>query len=88
MPAYEYECPELGLTLTLLRSVDERDKPLQLVRKTVPDSIAIAGSAANPHDPDAQMRAGFKRLEERGNLPRDFSVKQIQSALAASPTIR
>ena len=87
MPAYEYECPELGLTTTLLRPVEERDKPLQLIRRTVPDSIAIAGAAANPHDPDAQMRAGFRRLEERGQLPRDFSVKQIKGALAASPTI-
>lgn len=87
MPAYQYECPELGLTLTLLRPVDERDKPLRLIRRTVPDSIAIAGAASNPHDPDAQMRAGFRRLEERGQLPRDFSVKQIKGALAASSTI-
>jgi len=88
MPAYDYEIPELDATVTLIRPVERRDEPLRLVRRTVPDSISIAGAAANPHDPDAQMRAGFKRLEERGQLPRDFTVKQIQSALAASPTIR
>lgn len=87
MPAYEYEVPELDCMITLLRPVDRRDEPLRLVRKTVPDSVTIGGSAGDPFDPDANMRAGWRRLEERGAMPRDFSKKQVAQALALPPVL-
>jgi hypothetical protein len=74
MPAYEYEIPEAGQTITLIRPVERRDEPVIVRRVQVPQSIAIAGAAANPFDPEAQMRLGWKRLEERG-LPAHLKGK-------------
>ena len=81
MPVYEYFIPELDQKVQLLRPVERRDDPLDVKRVTVPDRIAIAGAAPNPHDFDAQARRGWQRLEERGQLPRDFTTKQVKEVL-------
>lgn len=80
MPQYEYEIPELGQRVTLIRAVEERDAPIQVVRRTVPDSITIAGSASNPFDFDQQYQQGLRRVEERGMLPRDFTKAELKQA--------
>lgn len=82
MPQYEYDIPELGQRVTLIRAVEERDAPIRVVRRTVPDTVAIVGAAANPFDFDTQYKQGLRRVEERGMLPRDFSKAELAKAAA------
>jgi len=80
MPSYEYDIPELGQTVTLLRPVKDRDKPIAVERRGVPDRIAIASTASDPYSFDAQYAKGLRTLERRGKLPGDFSKKQLAEA--------
>lgn len=83
MPAYEYDIPELDQRATLIRPVERRDEPIQVIRRTVPDSITIAGAAANPLDFDAQFARGLQQAEARGQIPRDFTISELKQAAAA-----
>lgn len=76
----KYHLPELDQDVELIRPKGEEDKPLSLVRRTVPDSVAIAGSTENPYSFDNQYKRGLKTLEERGQLPRDFSKAELAAA--------
>jgi hypothetical protein len=97
MPAYEYEIPELGQTITLIRPVERRDEPVLIRRMEVPRTLAISGAAANPWDPETQMRQGWKRLEERG-LPawmakkstaaREIMARPVQEAAGLTGTTK
>lgn len=80
MPVYDYHIPELGLDVTLRRPVGKRDAPLAIKRRTVPDRITISGAVADPYSFDAQYAKGLRTLENRGQLPRDFSKKQLAKA--------
>jgi len=82
MPSYDYNIPELGQTVTLLRPVKDRDKPIAVERRGVPDRIAIAGAASDPYSFDNQYAKGLRTLERRGKLPRDFTKKQFAQAAA------
>lgn len=83
MPSYEYEIPEAGVRITLIRPVERRDEPVHVRRIEVPAHVAIAGSAAHPLDCDAGARQGWKRMEESGELARikDFKPSEVKRAL-------
>lgn len=68
MPLYVFENQQHGLRAEIPFSVDERPDTIVLVRKTVPDSVAIAGSATSTFDRLKDPLHGYKRLEERGQL--------------------
>ncbi|MBS0229458.1 MAG: hypothetical protein JSS23_12305 [Proteobacteria bacterium] len=83
MPSYDYELPELGgMRVTLIRPVAERDDPIRVIRRTVPDRVSVSGSAQNPVDFDVQYKRGLQQAEARGQLPRDFSAGQLKRAAA------
>jgi hypothetical protein len=86
MPVYEYFIPELDQRVALLRPVERRDDPLEVKRVTVPDRIAIAGSAQDPHSFDNQYARGLRRLEQRGELPRDFTTEQLKGVMRHART--
>ena len=69
MPLYEYEIRagrsgEILGVLTLPLPVNERDS-VELRRRTVPVSVGITGSAANPAEPARQVLGAYERLERR-----------------------
>lgn len=83
MPAYDYEIPETDQRITLIRPVHRRDEPLRLVRIAVPDRITIAGAAVNPFTFENQLERGWRKMEDRGTLPRDFNPREVKELLAA-----
>ena len=86
MPLYEYEIPEAGQRIVLMRPIDRRDEPVHVRRVEVPDEIAIAGvstSAKAPGDFDSGIREGLARY---GESIRDYTPDQIQHALETPPT--
>ena len=68
MPVYVFENPELGARLELPFAVAERPDEIVLKRKTVPDRVAVAGSATSEFAQRSDLANAYKRLEERGML--------------------
>ena len=68
MPVYVFENSELGARLELPFAVAERPDEIVFKRKTVPDRIAVAGSAASEYEQRSDLGHAYKRLEERGML--------------------
>lgn len=68
MPLYVFENPAYGLRAEVLFAIAERPDEIVLKRKTVPDRIAVAGSAASDYAQRSDLGYAYKRLEERGLL--------------------
>lgn len=68
MPLYVFENPELGARLELPFAVADRPDEIVLKRKTVPDRIAVAGSATSEYAQRSDLGHAYQRLEERGLL--------------------
>ncbi len=68
MPLYVFENPELGARIELPFAVAERPDEIVLKRKTVPDRIAVSGSATSEYAQHSDLGNAYKRLEERGLL--------------------
>ncbi|HLP07943.1 MAG TPA: hypothetical protein VK178_07240 [Opitutaceae bacterium] len=91
MPVYVFENKELGLRAELPFPVAERPEQIVLTRKTVPDTVAIAGSATSILAESSDLARAYKRLEERGALdPRNrgqgMSDAERKAALSLPPT--
>lgn len=68
MPLYVFENPAHGLRVELPFAIAERPDEIVLRRKTVPDRIAVAGSAASDYAQRSDLGHAYRRLEERGLL--------------------
>lgn len=73
MPTYVYENAEHGFVAELICPVGERPDEIVLKRRTVPDRVAIVGSAKSEVLERLSPEHGYKRLEERGQLDRRFN---------------
>ena len=76
MPLYDYEITAAGTdevlaVISLSRPVKERDA-ITIRRRTVPDSVAIAGSAANSRAPGRQVLDAYRRIEQRVGSSSEF----------------
>lgn len=84
MPTYRYKEKTTGLIIELLRPVDQRDAPLAFERVTAPETLAIKGAAADPFSMEAGVRAGLRRLEDRGETRRiDRSPRELKQIWGA-----
>ena len=84
MPVYEFECPQHDLTVDVHFPVGTAPDEIVLRRVRVPRTIATV-TGARPPTGGEQMLAGYKKLEERGQLsarPGSFTPAQIKAAAA------
>jgi hypothetical protein len=84
MPIYEYENDQ-GRTLLLHRPVDQRDEPTEpgFRRRTIPSRLSV-GVGAPPMSTGEELRRGYYKLEERGQLkdrPGYLSAAKVKRAL-------
>lgn len=91
MPVYVYENHEHGLRAELPFAIADRPDEIVLKRKTVPDTVAIAGSATSLFAQHSDLGNAYKRLEERGMLdPRKrgqgATTAERKAALSLPPT--
>lgn len=87
MPAYEYFNAKHGVHVTIVSSVADRPARVILRRREIPSRVSICTGAKEPTHSD-QLAAGYKKLEELGQLrktnrPGQLTNKQIKNALAA-----
>jgi hypothetical protein len=85
MPLYEYSDPETGVRIEIQRKVDDRNKPIVLVRsKTVPDRIAIYGTGPTPDQEfnKSILDGWYAREQEQGSRFNggEFTKEQIKAA--------
>jgi hypothetical protein len=75
MPCYQFDliAPSGSVlaTVTLPLPVAERDQVI-LRRRSVPDSVGLAGCTADPARPDRQILAAYRRIESRLGNNREF----------------
>lgn len=94
MPLYVFENQQYDVQVELPFAIAERPEEIVLKRKTVPDRVAIAGSATSEVAEKLSPAYGYRKLEERGQLdPRlnggrksDFTNAQRKAALELPPT--
>jgi hypothetical protein len=86
MPAYDFELihKDTGAviaTVPLILPVNDRDAVV-LQRRTVPDSVLIAGAAANPHDQASSVLAGYYKEEQKAGsrFASAFTAEEIKRA--------
>lgn len=84
MPLYEFHNEELGMKILLQRKVEDRDKPLNFTRITVPSTIVIHGfEPTEAQDFDSTILKKLHRKEEREGSRfqcGEFSKTQIKEA--------
>lgn len=85
MPLYAYTDEETGVTIELNRKVEDRDKPIVLVRASkVPDRITIHGLEPSPEqDFDTKILKAYYRKEEKEGSRfngGEFTKSQIKKA--------
>jgi hypothetical protein len=90
MPLYEYADPETGVRVELRRPVEDRNKPIILIRdKAVPDRVTIYGfEPTEAAVYDAGIVKALHRKEEReGSRFRcgEFSKSQLKKVWMESP---
>jgi hypothetical protein len=87
MPADVYEIPEARQEIILVRPVDQRDDPVEIRRRTVPDTLAVVGSASCAILEKMTPAYGYKRLEERGELARNGTTNAERLRGLATPAV-
>ncbi len=88
MPLYEFIDPETGVTAEVVRSVEDRDKPLILRRRSVPSRIGVvAGGIPVESFNDTIRKAYYEVEQEKGSRTRfGHSANTIKSSLELPPT--
>jgi hypothetical protein len=86
MPLYEFTNKELGLKILVPLPVADRPNAITLTRAAVPSSVTIGTGARPPSDGD-RLAAGYKKLEEMGQLKATegknyLPIKKIKEAIA------
>ncbi len=91
MPAYEYELfdpltGEVVEVVTAVRPVDKRNS-VEIRRRELPRSIAIAGSAVACDAIDRTVMRGYQRQEEKlgSRFRSKFSADQVKRSLILAP---
>lgn len=88
MPCYEFENEEHGIRLVLPLSVYGRPDTIVLRRRTVPSRVTIGVGAKPPTDGE-KLAAGYKQIEDRGQLQTGgnyLDVATIKRAIAEPDT--
>lgn len=91
MPLYEYHDPETGVRVELSRHVEDRNKPIVLMRtKNIPDRLAVFGSQPTPEQSyDREILQGYYRQEqEQGCRFRSkYTKKHLAKVYAEAKTL-
>lgn len=85
MPIYEYSDTETGIVVELQRHVEDRNKPIVLIRtKNIPDRISIHGLDPSDGDrfDDRVLKAYYKKEQKDGSRfdGKGFTKDQIKRA--------
>lgn len=84
MPTYEYANEELGIEVTVRMPVDARPDQIVLRRRSVPSRVTV-GTGARPPSIGDKLAAGYKALENAGQLrdsPNYLPTHAIKRAIA------
>jgi hypothetical protein len=89
-PLYEYSDPGTGVKVELRRPVDDRNKPIVLIRdKTVPDRVTVHGLEPSESESfDTGIVKALHRKEEREGSRfkcAEFSKAQLKKVWMESP---
>lgn len=84
MPFYEFYNEETGLRLMVQRPVEERNKPLDFIRITVPSTITIHGFEPTPAEnfDNTILKKLYRKEEKEGSRFQcgEFTKRQIKDA--------
>ena len=85
MPLYEYNDADTGVRIEINRKVEDRNKPIVLMRtKTVPDNLTIYGLGPTPDQAfNNSVMEGWYAAEQREGSrlnTAEFTKQQIKEA--------
>jgi hypothetical protein len=84
MPLYQFESEEHGVSVDLPFAVDARPQTIVLRRRTIPVRVGTI-TGAKPPTMGEQLAAGYKRLEDKGQLqsgPSHLPLSTVKRALS------
>ena len=87
MGQYTYINQDTGVTVVLLRPVEQRNEPVTLTfeRSPVPDPLGAVGVARRQPTAAEGVLAGYRQAEqEPGGLKSDYTAAQIKKVWAES----